>query len=294
MIRISSDIEHNELKLLRIVLVSSVVFWFFGVVKDLWFDADEIIIVLDAVSCMIALIILVALSKGANPNQMAKWYCLTWLPMFVLYWKNLGGVEGSATYIYFSICVIFLGVLSGKARLFMIVSLSLINIILALDAEPEVLLSISSTENLINPLSFNYLFNSAIVAAIVVFIKVRFDQERVDIEAQNANLDKLNTELQIKNQLLSNQQEQIRDIQNNLEELVHERTLELENRNKELEAYAYDNAHVVRRPLSNILSLLEILNEEDERGASKNQIKDIRKKASDLDEIVQKINMILH
>lgn len=269
-------------------------FWFLGVIKDLWFDADQAIILLDATSFVVSLVTLVVLFKGGNANQLANWYCLSWLPMFVMYWKHLSGVEGSATYIYFSICVIFLGVLSGKARLFMIVSLSLVNIILTLDAEPQVLLSISTTENLINPLSFNYLFNSAIVAAVVVFIKVRFDQEREDIEAQNANLDKINTELQIKNQLLSNQQEQIRHIQNNLEELVHERTLELENRNKELEAYAYDNAHVVRRPLSNILSLLEILNQEDEEGTSKNQIKDIRKKASDLDEVVQKINMILH
>ncbi|WP_422359340.1 hypothetical protein [Reichenbachiella sp.] len=294
MIPVSSDIEYNELKLFKIVLIGSVVFWFLGVVKDLWFDADQTITTLDTISCVIALITWVALSKVANPIQMTNWYCLTWLPMFVLYWKYLGGVEGSATYIYFSICVIFLGVLNGKARLFMIVSLSLVNIILTLDAEPQVLLSINSTENLINPLSFNYLFNSAIVAAVVVFIKVRFDQEREDIEAQNQNLDKLNTELQIKNQLLSNQQEQIRDIQNNLEELVHERTLELENRNKELEAYAYDNAHVVRRPLSNILSLLEILNQEDVEGASKNQIKNIKRNARDLDEVVQKINMILH
>lgn len=294
MIPVSSDIEQNELKLFRLVLVASVAFWFLGVVKDLWFDADQAIIALDTISFLIALVILLALSKGANPNLMANWYCLTWLPMFVLYWKFLGGVEGSATYIYFSICVIFLGVLNGKARLFMIVSLCLVNIILTLDADPEVLLKISSTENLINPLSFNYLFNSAIVAAIVVFIKVRFDQEREDIEAQNQNLDKINTELQIKNQLLSNQQEQIRHIQNNLEELVHERTLELENRNKELEAYAYDNAHVVRRPLSNILSLLDILNQEDNDGVSKDQLKEIRTKASNLDEVVKKINMILH
>lgn len=294
MIPVNSDIEQNELKLFRLVLVASVAFWSLGVVKDLWFDADQAIIVLDTISFLIALVTLLALSKGANPNLMANWYCLTWLPMFALYWNFLGGVEGSATYIYFSICVIFLGVLNGKARLFMIVSLCLVNIILTLDADPEVLLKISSTENLINPLSFNYLFNSAIVAAIVVFIKVRFDQEREDIEAQNQNLDKINTELQIKNQLLSNQQEQIRHIQNNLEELVHERTLELENRNKELEAYAYDNAHVVRRPLSNILSLLDILNQEDNDGVSKDQLKEIRTKASNLDEVVKKINMILH
>lgn len=294
MISYSTDIEHNEFRLFKIVLISSVIFWFLGVVKDIWFDADQAIVILDTISCLIALIILLGLYRGASPNNMANWFCLTWLPMYVLYWKYLGGVEGSATYIYFTICVIFLGILSGKARLYMIVSLCLINIVLTLDSEQEVLLNIDTTENLINPLSFNYLFNSAIVAAVVMFIKVRFDQERIDIEGQNIKLNKVNTELQLKNELLSNQQEQIRHIQNNLEELVHERTLELENRNKELEAYAYDNAHVVRRPLSNILSLLEILNKEDREGVSKDQLEEIKEKASGLDEVVRKINMILH
>lgn len=293
MISFTSDIKNNEFKLFKIVLVSSVFFWLAGVVKDLWFGADEVILLLDATSFFIAAVVLVAVMKGANPNRMANFFCLTWLPMFVMYWKQLGGMEGSATYIYFSVWVIFLGVLQGRWRLFMTVLLCSVNLILTLDADAQVLLSTESMENLINPLAINYFFNSLIVAAVVVFIKVKFDQEREEIEEQNQQLDRLNSELEIKNQILSNQQEQVRSIQNNLEELVHERTLELENRNKELEAYAYDNAHVVRRPLSNILSLLDIIKVEDGKHKAGAQLNEIKRNANDLDQVVQKINMIL-
>ncbi|SMD32208.1 hypothetical protein SAMN04488029_0550 [Reichenbachiella faecimaris] len=294
MISINSNIKNNEFKLLKIVLITSVVFWFLGMIKGFWFNGEQTILILDSLSFSIAVVILVALVLGGNPELLAKLFCLSWLPMFVIYWKYYGGVEGSITYVYFTVLVIFLGLLQGKSRLFMTIILCLVNLILTLDAEAEILIKIAPIENLINPLSVNYLFNSTIVAAIVVFIKVRFDKEREDIETQNQYLDRLNQELSIKNELLSNQQQQIKSIQNNLEELVHERTLELENRNKELETYAYDNAHVVRRPLSNILSLLDILNEEDREGIQKSQLKDIQKNAKDLDEVVQKINMILH
>lgn len=294
MISNDSDIKNNEFKLLKIVVFSSTVFWLLGMIKGLWFDGEQAIFILDSISFTIALVISVVLIKGGKPDLLAKLYCLSWLPMFVLYWKYYGGVEESISYMYFSVLVIFLGLLQNKTRLFMTVSLCVINLILTLDADVQILVTLASTENLINPLALNYLFNSAIVAAVVVFIKVRFDKEREEIEKQNQYLDQVNEELSLKNELLSNQQLQVKTIQNNLEELVHERTLELENRNKELETYAYDNAHVVRRPLSNILSLLDILNEQDNEGIQKSRLDDIQKKAKELDEIVQKINMILH
>lgn len=276
------------------MLVTSIVFWFLGMIKGWWFSGDQSILILDTISFVIAVMILFALNRGIRPDVLANLYCLSWLPMFILYWKYYNGIEGSMTYVFFTVLVIFLGLLQGRARMFMTIGFSLINLMLTLDAEAEILLTIAPSENLINPLSLNYLVNSIMVAAIVVFIKVQFDNERKNIEIQNQYLDRINDELSLKNEMLSNQQLQIKAIQNNLEELVHERTVELENRNKELEAYAYDNAHVVRRPLSNILSLLEILNQENLEGASKSQIMEIKKKASDLDEVVQKINMILN
>ncbi|MEP2026980.1 MAG: hypothetical protein ABJH98_07055 [Reichenbachiella sp.] len=274
--------------------MASIVFWFFGVVKGSWFDGDETVLLLDSISFGIALFLWIGIWQGYDYDKIAHVFCLTWFPMFVCYWKYLGGIDGSATYIFFTVLMIYLGLLQGKSRLFMTVLLCLINMMLTLDSGSEILLSIGSQENQINPLSINYLLNSVIVASIVVFIKVKFEKEREKIEIRNLNLDRVNQELSIKNEMLSNQQLQIKNIQNNLEELVHERTLELEDRNKELESYAYDNAHLVRRPLSNILSLLEILKEEDKKGMSETQLKNIGKHAKDLDQIVQKINMILH
>ena len=288
----SSDIENNEYKLLQRVLLFSAMFWFLGILKGLFFNGHQTIIVLDFISFTIAAILIIAKYRKVNSELITKMYCLTWLPMYILYWKFYGGIEGSMTYMFFTVLLIFLGLLTGRARLFMAIIFCLINMILTLDAEAQLLMSIEPTEKLLNPLSINYLFHVSVVAALVVFIKVKFDEEREDIEGQNQNLNQLNLDLSKKNELLGNQQVQIKRIQNNLEELVHEHTTKLEQRNRELKSYAYDNAHVVRRPLSNILSLLEILNVEMEE--EKEQLSNIRKNAQDLDNVVRKINTILH
>lgn len=288
------DIANTETKLFKIVLLASMVFWFGGIIKGMWFGADQIVLTLDSISLAISVIVAISLAMSAKPETMAKVFCLAWIPMFVCYWKYIGGVHGAATYMYFSLLIIFLGILKGNTRLYTIVSFCLINLMLTLDAEAEILVELAPRELLINSLSFNYFFNSAIVALVVVYIKVGFDNEREEIEAQNQYLDRINEEISLKNELLSNQQLQIKTIQNNLEQLVHERTLELETRNRELQTYAYDNAHIVRRPLSNILSLLDIINQEDRSKTRNAQLREIRKKAKDLDEVVRKINMILN
>lgn len=221
-------------------------------------------------------------------------YCLSWLPLFVLFWKYNGGMDGSFSYAYFSILVIFLGLLKTKLRLFMVLVLCLTNIILTLDANSEILITISFSDGIMQSIAFDYFFHSLVVAAIVVFIKVSFDKEREKIETHNMNLDRINEELSMKNEQLTNQRHQIKRIQNNLEEMVHEHTVELENKNQALQEYAYDNAHIVRRPLSNILSLLDILNvDTTERNSSQAQLKMIKKNANQLDEVVLKINTIL-
>ena len=56
--------------------------------------------------------------------------------------------------------------------------------------------------------------------------------------------------------------QELQQYKKNLEQEVHERTLELEQRNQELEAYSYTMAHDLRTPLRGIISFSQILQEE--------------------------------
>lgn len=290
---LEQNITHDNRKLLKVALLFGGALLFLNIIKTLWVGGDAVIMKIDSVACIITVLAMGAWGRGANFKLVALLYCLSWVPLYVMYWKFYGGIHGAFSYVYFSLLVLFIGVLEGRTRLYMILALCLTNVILTLDSEAEILITVSNPQNLINPLAASYFVNSVIVAWVIIYIKSKFDEEREHIEANNRRLDLVNKELSMKHELLTNQQRQIKRIQNNLEELVHERTIELENRNKELEDYAYDNAHVVRRPLSNILSLLEILEQEKGDGADEPQLKNIQKQATALDEVVQKINSIL-
>ncbi|HEY5824335.1 MAG TPA: hypothetical protein VIT44_08220, partial [Cyclobacteriaceae bacterium] len=54
--------------------------------------------------------------------------------------------------------------------------------------------------------------------------------------------------------------EEIQVINDNLEQIVRERTLELEKKNKALEEYAFINAHKLRSPVASILGLMNLMN----------------------------------
>lgn len=286
--------EHNEHRLFEIVSVISMVFWTIRVISAVVTESMNYRVATEGGALLITVLLWVRLRKGINLSVLTKIYCALLIPVFIVNWRYSGGMQGPYAYAYFSIIVVYLGILQAKFRVLMVLLLCLLNTILTLDGTSGILLNIVPVDSQRATLAWSYLMHSSMVAAIVVFIKIRFDKERENIEAQNSALDRVNQELFLKHELLSNQQRQIKLIQNNLEELVHERTIELENKNKELQSYAYDNAHIVRRPLSNILSLLDLIkNESDQKESGQFQLKYIKKNALELDKVVRKINMIL-
>lgn len=89
------------------------------------------------------------------------------------------------------------------------------------------------------------------------------------------------------------QDEEIRNINENLEKLVLERTIELERKNKALEEYAFINAHKLRAPVASILGLMNIFKTirlDAEGSHIVNRLEDSTKK---LDDIVAAITKVI-
>ena len=153
---------------------------------------------------------------------------------------------------------------------------------------------IPASSSLITPLGVDYIVNSILIAIGIVFLKKHFDRERNQIKEHNEQLDSINEELYAKREKLISQQKEIKMIKENLEELIHEHTIELEKRHKKLADYAYDNAHLVRAPLSNILGIVELMKEEIPNSSTQYEnLNLIKENAAELDRIVRKINLIL-
>lgn len=94
---------------------------------------------------------------------------------------------------------------------------------------------------------------------MAMLIRTRYNLTVREIKARIA-LQMSNDSINSQNEEIMEQAGMIKEINENLENLVRQRTNELEKKNKALEDYAFINAHKLRRPLASILGLVNLMN----------------------------------
>lgn len=95
------------------------------------------------------------------------------------------------------------------------------------------------------------------------------------------------------NQKLNKALDDIKKMNNQLEVRVHERTTELEEKNKYLAEYAFINSHLLRAPLCRLMGLIELLNYTDISKADSELLTYLRSAGEELDRVVARINLAI-
>lgn len=131
-----------------------------------------------------------------------------------------------------------------------------------------------------------------------VFIQSMADYVSLSFEAaerKNAQdiILKQKSEIIDKNNILTKQKEFINNINVELESKVEKRTIQLLERNQQLEKFAYANSHTIRGPLSRILGLLNLLDLKDTELDENMLLANIKSSANEVDEAIKEINEIL-
>ncbi len=129
---------------------------------------------------------------------------------------------------------------------------------------------------------------SAIAVFMIVLIKTRYDLTVREIKARLA-LQISNEEIQAQNEEITSQAEEIRVINENLEQLVQDRTKELEKKNQALEEYAFINAHKLRSPVASILGLINLLNKTSLTEEARGIMSHLEDSTGKLDSVVSSI-----
>jgi ligand-binding sensor domain-containing protein len=143
-----------------------------------------------------------------------------------------------------------------------------------------------------------FYITSVVLLTITAYLFMRYRERKlvadkllletmVDERTREIQLQK--EEIQAQNEEIMAQAEEIKGINENLEMLVNERTLELEKKNRALEEYAFINAHKLRAPLASILGLTNLIAKTnlDEEARIINQ--HLQQRADELDDIVRSI-----
>lgn len=128
----------------------------------------------------------------------------------------------------------------------------------------------------------------AVAVFMLVLIQTRYNLTIREIKARLA-LELSNKQIQIQNQELQEQDAIIKGINENLEQLVKDRTAELEKKNKALEEYAFINAHKLRSPVASILGLVNLFKKTDLSEDGRILMDHLSDSADRLDSIVNSI-----
>ncbi|MCS6968030.1 MAG: tetratricopeptide repeat-containing sensor histidine kinase [Bernardetiaceae bacterium] len=146
-----------------------------------------------------------------------------------------------------------------------------------------------------------FLFGSSLLAVFAIFTLFFLVRLNRRLANTNKELKRSEAEIRTKNQLLEKQNQQIAQQTSTLEQLVKERTRELEatikvlnSRNKDLEQFSYILSHNIRSPIAQIMGLVNLLNFLPTGDPSYKEILfNLQRATNHLDQVIKDLNIII-
>jgi len=171
---------------------------------------------------------------------------------------------------------------------------------------PLVTVSISAGKNILE--SYLAILPSTrfeiIASALVTGLYLIQLEVRKTLELSNKNLEKMvnrrtleltaaNDELQRLNKELLGSNNEIKELNENLEKMVKERTDKINDQLKQLTRYAHMNSHEVRAPLARMLGLLQLIKREDDPDQLRELLQLLFNSSTELDIVIKEMNRLL-
>jgi signal transduction histidine kinase len=214
------------------------------------------------------------------------------LTAFTFFWANYGGFAGTVPSF---MCVYITFIIISSSGFFQWVSLLLMVLQLILFFQfPELL----GMDNYYQPEKIGALQHAidfvAIGGILVLFslyMKNKFIFYRKKVAKRYHQMNSVANTLEINNKRVTDNQEEIKVINENLESIIQERIVAIEEKNRSLEEYAFINAHTLRGPLCRIIGLINLI--ERESGSGSQELQQIKLLSKQIDEEVRKINSIV-
>lgn len=122
------------------------------------------------------------------------------------------------------------------------------------------------------------------------FLYILLGNAYAKTKAKNKELNTLKSQVQQMNIELSAMNSRLSQSNESLEEKVQYRTQELEAQNTQLKKYSFANSHLLRAPLSNIMGLVDLINQKVIASEDKEIVSALGNAARELDQVVKKIN----
>lgn len=128
---------------------------------------------------------------------------------------------------------------------------------------------------------WNIFFTASLILLVMYIFKNGYERNQGRLEEQH--------------QMMVHQKEEIEGINNNLEQIIVDRTQRLKDQESKITQAAYINAHKVRSPLARIMGLLNLIAlEKDRPGTCEEYLPALRSNAEELNEILREVSLTLY
>lgn len=283
-----------EVATLRSGLAISTAYQLSQLLRDILTEAPTENFILNSFILVAVVFLYLLTNKNQFIHVIATALHLLLLPVFTFYWLRYNGVEGSVPYFFLIYITFIIYTLRGALR-FLVLSLYglLLTYMLAFPTLFKVNhYSVFDTDVTIG-LSIDCFLSATLLSVFFVRVKRRFEKYRISVASNNTEVDHFHKLLESQNLQIRKQKETLEILTRDLHELVQQRIVEIDRKNKTLSEYAFINAHVVRGPLSRVLGLINLMMLEKEI-YDVNTLNQIQENAKEIDAIVRKINHVLN
>lgn len=127
---------------------------------------------------------------------------------------------------------------------------------------------------------WNIFFTASLILLVMYIFKNGYERNQIVLAEQH--------------QIMVHQKEEIEGINNNLEQIIVDRTQRLKDQETRITHAAYLNAHKVRSPLARIIGLLNLIElEKNKSGVCEEYLPALRSNAEELNEMLKEVSMTL-
>lgn len=280
-----------EKSLLQYGLILAVLYQLYQSTFDALSGVSVNTVLINIIIAIFLLLLLVLVRLEKSINLVATLLHVMLLPAYVYFWYYNGGIAGLVPFLLCAYLGFIIATTNGLQKW---ISLSLYGITLIILLYFPSVLGTLATEGLnLKSKPIDFFIVAIVITLFTIYLKNKYLFYRNQIAIRNEQLQRVAIKLIGQNKELQTQQEEIKAINENLESMIIDHTRGIENKNKELAEYAFINAHMLRAPLSRILGLT-VLMENEPHTYSPSEVLRIKSLAQEMDRVVRKINEVLN
>ncbi len=245
--------QDYEIKLFRYGLILGLVFTVIRLALNLSSSVPSYLIAIN-LSTLVVLGLLHLFGKYSHSIAIFIFHFLILIAVSAA-WAPFGGWDGRVPYTLIVVSV-FIVATSHEWQLLITMCALVLTILYADQSD-----TLSLDQSLLR-LEFEFVFNTTLLVLLTLYLKLQFfKKKQLTLNTIN-KLQRAKTELAAKQKFAQTQKEELERINDEVQEIMRSKALELNQKVREIKKHRWSNSHILRAPIARLMATIELMETE--------------------------------